>query len=143
MKKITLLGAVAFLLLGTTSYAQNWRTGGNAPCPGPQCVDNTNNILGTMGNVPINIVTNGVNRMHINQDRSQTISGYTFNANGFIGIGQNSVAPTHPNGVWNDFGPFSILHINGFGGSEVKPSGFRPWMQAGISFTAFNDFSYL
>ncbi len=56
MKKITLLGAVAFLLLGTTSYAQNWQLGGNASPP----LNSTNNTLGTLGNFPINFVTNGV-----------------------------------------------------------------------------------
>lgn len=123
------------LLSSSTMFAQPWMTGGNAAASG--------DYLGTNNNQPLLFHTFGIERVHINPNRTQTISGYTFNSNGFIGIGQNSVAPTHPNGVWNDFGPFSILHINGFGGSEVKPSGFRPWMQAGVTFTDNNDLSYV
>ena len=62
MKTRKLLGLVAMATLTTTSFSQNWITGGNAPRPGPQCVDGTNNILGPQANVPIRIQTNGIQR---------------------------------------------------------------------------------
>ena len=123
------------LLIGsTTIFAQPWQTTiGNAVPPGA--------FLGTTNNQPLNFRTNNVQRAHINGNRVETIGGYTINANGFMGLGENSVAPAHPNGVWNDFGPFSLLHLNG-SGTEVRPSGFRPWMQTGITLTDNHDLSY-
>lgn len=72
MKKITLLGAVAFLLLGTTSYAQV-TTAGNNSIPPPQFVGF--NGIGPIKdlqirndfNRPITFHTNGVQRMIINE----------------------------------------------------------------------------
>lgn len=82
---LKLAGVVAFSLFSVSTFAQNWRTGGNAPCPGPQCVDNTNNILGTIDNVPLRVITNNVQRLHINQNIGLT--------SGFIGMGNGFNAP--------------------------------------------------
>lgn len=140
MKKSILASVVVSLVLGTISYAQNWRVGGNTNA---QLGGNPPN-LGTTQNTPLNFITNGVNRMHINQNRNAAIGGvfggFNVITNGYVGIGPNT------GNIWTNKGPFSLLHLNGgqvgaFGG--VQEFGFRPWMQTGISFTAFNDFAYV
>ena len=122
------------MLTSSSTFAQ-WGLNGSPIGP--------TNWLGSTNNQPLKINTNSINRAHINPNRVETIGGYTINANGFMGLGENSVAPAHPNGVRNDFGPFSLLHLNGetASGDFAQEWGYRSWMRTGISFTTFNDFS--
>jgi hypothetical protein len=62
---LKLAGVITFSLLSVSTFAQNWRTGGNIPCPGLDCVDATNNILGPQANVPLRFHTNNTQRMTI------------------------------------------------------------------------------
>ncbi|MCB9360677.1 MAG: hypothetical protein H6587_03490 [Flavobacteriales bacterium] len=57
-----ILGFILCSSLTVSTYAQNWTLGGNASPP----LNGTNNILGTNANFPINIVTNGIQRVKVN-----------------------------------------------------------------------------
>ena len=238
MKKLNLkiVGVFIFFTLTITSFAQNWRLGGNTVFPGGgiNSVNATNNIMGTVAgaNFPINIITNGTvrmvinngatgindgkiaignnlavgftpsarlhlhqdngfnhiqftsnttiggttpilssgfhiginnaneatlrqreneamrfytrnaERMYINPNRVSTINGFTnINTTGYVGIGPNNTSPTHPNGVWDGVGPFSLLHLNGAVNSNIQ-LGYLPWMRTGITLTDDSDLSY-
>lgn len=109
MKKLILLGAVASLLYGTTVSAQSSFATTNSLIPpqflgfngtgpgGAKTLQIRNNY-----NLPIEMYTNGIQRMHINQNTGLT--------DGFIGMG---------NGFNN---PQSLLHLN-------NPTNQETWMQ--------------
>ncbi|MFB0925260.1 MAG: hypothetical protein QMB65_08260, partial [Vicingaceae bacterium] len=143
MKRLSLkiLGAVACSLLATTSFSQgnNWRINGN---------NNTTsgtNFLGTTNNQALDIRTNGIQRIHLNEDRTQNINGVNVTSNGFMGLGPNSPGLGHPSGLWSDLGPFSLLHLNGVTapGDFVFSGGFRNWMRTGITLTDQIDMAYI
>ncbi len=93
---------------------------------------------------PIKIFTTNTERMHINADNSLAmINGFdSVNTSGYVGIGLNTTGP-FPNGIWNDAGPFTLLHLNGAGSiSSNSALGYLPWMQTGITLTDNNDLSY-
>ena len=152
MKKLTIL--LAFVI-PTLSFAQpgntlHWKLGGNLGT-GIDAVNATNNILGTNINVPLRVATNGTERMIVNGQRTTqiglvgaSIGNFTVNTTGFVGIGPNTTHPLyHPNGVWTDIGPFTLLHLHGVVNSNdfATDWGYRPWMRTGVSFTGFNDFA--
>ena len=93
MKKLILLGAVAFLLYGTTSFAQT-STLGNGAIFGVQFLgfDGTGAPAKDLEirndfNRPINMYTNGIQRMKINGTNTQNIGVDTTNTDGYVGIG--------------------------------------------------------
>lgn len=158
MKKITI---VAAMLLSASLFAQQgpigpainpnvntalkanhaWYRGGNN-LGGPA---GSKNIFGTMWNSPIYTYTNGVGRGIRNGDRNQNINGFNVNTNGYMGLGPNSIGAGHNNGLWEDIGPFSLLHLNGVTapGDFVFPGGYRPWMRTGITFSDQIDLAYV
>lgn len=113
MKKLNLklAGVITFSLLSFSTFAQDWLVGGNTLLQ----MGGNPPILGTMAgnNQPLNIYTNGVQRGIRNGDRTPTINGFNVNTSGFMGIGPNSIGNGHPDGLWTDIGPFSLLHLNG------------------------------
>lgn len=73
MKRYKLLSVIALTAMLTQvnniNAQSKWRLGGNSLCPGGDCLDGTNNSLGTdaTANLPLNIITNGIQRMAINE----------------------------------------------------------------------------
>jgi hypothetical protein len=150
MKKLILLGAVASLLYGTTVSAQSSFATTNSLIPpqflgfngtgpgGAKTLQIRNNY-----NLPIEMYTNGIQRMHINQNKTlgvaNAIDGFQVNTSGFVGIGPNT------GNLWNTTGPFTLLHLNGetAPGDFAQQWGYRPWMRTGISFTDQVDYSYV
>ena len=121
-----------------------WYRGGNF------LVNGANNIFGTMAgfNSPIYTYTNGIARSVLSGNRTSTINGYTINNSGYMGLGRNSTQSTSSlpgslnNGIWNDLGPYSLLHLNG-NQNFVQEEGYRPWMKTGVTFTDNVDMSYI
>lgn len=103
MKKITLLGAVVFLLYGTTAFGQSSFATTNSLIPpqflgfngtgpgGPKTLEIRNNY-----NLPITMFTNGVQRMKITDG----------------GSGQNLGRIAMGNNLPNNFTPLSRLHLH-------------------------------
>ena len=113
MKTKSTLTLVFLFLIISFSNAQpfgHWRLGGN-PAAGVDGVNAANNVFGTIPNLPINIATNSINRLHINQNTGLT--------NGFVGIGNNFSTPT------------SLLHINGI--PNVTGEVFRTDCPGGVN----------
>lgn len=102
MKKINLklVGTVLCSLITLSSFSQFWRQGGNGAFPPGWNVSNPlNQRLGTTTNFPLRVITNGIQRMHINSDNGST--------NGFIGIGENFNSPQ------------ALVHINNNSATET------------------------
>lgn len=109
---LKLAGVFAFSLLSFSTFAQNWRVGGNTNF---QLAGNPPN-LGTTQNTPLNFITNGQQRMHINGDVSPTNQG-------FVGIGTSFSSPQ------------SRLHINEFDPSPPVNGGTACYVQWTVSAT--------
>jgi hypothetical protein len=98
---LTLLVVITSL---ATSRSQNnpyWIAGGN-PLGGVDGVTTANNVLGPIGNVPLKISSNTIQRIFVNG--GSAITG------GFVGIGPNFSAPTnllHLNAARNSFSQFT------------------------------------
>ena len=93
-------------------------------------------------NEAMRFYTRNAERMYINPNRVSTINGFTGNiTTGYVGIGPNTVNAAYPNGVWNNVGPFSLLHLNGAVNNNMQ-LGYLPWMQTGITLTDNSDLSY-
>lgn len=120
-------------------YAQFWNR-----LPGGNTI-NTNEWLGadafstiplsieTRANLPIQWRTNNVQRMRLmGTNTTGSINGYTaLNLSGHLGLG------AFTSGLVNQ--PFSLLHLDAGG---FQDSGFRPWMQSGMTITRQSDQSY-
>ena len=154
---------ICFILLSLVSFAQEnptrlgnnaqngtnaqnyWSKAGNSNS-GTPIQARGNNYFGTRWNSPIYTITDNRLRMKLNGTVSYPIDNYpSINADGYLGLGQ-SISSLHPNGLWVDKGPFSLLHLNGTQNSSgvgfTQEYGFRPWMQTGITFTGNNDLMY-
>lgn len=88
MKKLNFLKSVClicFICFSLLAKAQPpyWKLGGN-PLLGPDGLNTTNNQLGTAAgnNIPINVITNGINRFLIN-------NGGTTSTDGRVAMGNN------------------------------------------------------
>lgn len=121
MKTLKLLSIIICSILTTSTFAQNWRLGGNTVFPGGgiNSVNATNNIMGTVAgaNFPIRIVTNGIQRATINNGGAATTDGYVGladDANGFI--------PQERLHLFQQWGNVMTRYSNNFGGA---PTGFR------------------
>ena len=96
----------------------------------------------TNGTNPLFTRTNNINRMRLNGNQTQNISVYnTNNVNGYLGLG--TFIPAGGTNYWNNNSPFSQLHIVGRNGTFIQASGYRPWMQTGVTFTDNQDLSYM
>lgn len=129
MRRISLLIFTITIGCISQSFAQSSRSGvgGNMRAATPDYLgwDNTG-IAGSLQirndfNQPIQFHTNGVQRMHINEN----LTGYTYlgnniPVNGYIGIGVN---PTQI---------VSRFTITGGNNSGFGGAGIRPWMQTGV-----------
>ncbi|MBW6481680.1 MAG: tail fiber domain-containing protein [Vicingaceae bacterium] len=95
-------------------------------------------------NTPMKFFTTNRERIHVNADRTVTLDGYNVPTNGFVGIGNPSQGGILP-GLWDQRGPFSLLHLNGRTGlnSFVFAGGYRPWMRTGITFSDQIDLGYV
>ncbi|MBW6481444.1 MAG: tail fiber domain-containing protein [Vicingaceae bacterium] len=95
-------------------------------------------------NTPMKFFTTNRERIHVNADRTVTLDGYNVPTNGFVGIGNPSQGGLNP-GLWDQRGPFSLLHLNGRTGfnSFVFAGGYRPWMRTGITFSDQIDLGYV
>ena len=82
LKTIVVMASIAPLSL----FSQSWDLGGNNGVP-PNPVNNTNNTLGTLNNIPLKIATNGIQRMQINGTNTQNVGVDTTNTDGYVGIG--------------------------------------------------------
>ncbi|MCB0408842.1 MAG: tail fiber domain-containing protein [Flavobacteriales bacterium] len=106
MKPLKLTGIIVCSLLTTSTFAQNWRLGGNTVFPfgGINSVNATNNSIGTdaAANFPINFITNGIQRQIIQ--------------NG--GIGNNEGRIAMGNNLPIGFTPASRLHLHQNGGQN-------------------------
>ncbi len=138
MKTLKLFSIIVCTLITTSTFAQNWRLGGNTVFPfgGINSVNATNNSFGTVAgaNFPINFITNGIQRMIVNGSKpfaTSIINNHNMDRSGFVGIGTNgSNFLTNPN-----LGPYSLLHLNGSG---VFPNildvlGHHNWMKTGVA----------
>jgi hypothetical protein len=167
MKKRFLLIATIFIFNNEALIAQQIPTGTAPPNPLgnslPQVRDNTqrawyrggnqnvgtggnNNIFGTLWNSPIYTQTFGINRTKLNGNVNYPINGVLPPAatgrNGFMLIGQsNNLMNSSNQNIYNAFGAFSLLHLNG-AGTEVQQFGHRVWMHTGVTFTGNRDLSY-
>jgi hypothetical protein len=107
-------------------------------------INNTNEaILRQRENNAMRFYTRNTERMYINPIRTSTINGFTnINTTGYVGIGPNTASTfSYPNGVWDDVGPFSLLHLNGAVNNNTS-LGYLPWMKTGITMTDDSDLSY-
>ncbi|HRO75093.1 MAG TPA: hypothetical protein PLP27_02960 [Crocinitomicaceae bacterium] len=84
---------------------------------------------------PLLIKTNNINRSKFNGNVNYTVGGYAGARNGYmlVGIDNNSISAGNPN-IYTQKGAFSMLHLNGTG-SQYQEYGYRPWMDAGVTFT--------
>ncbi len=133
---LKLAGTLVLSLLTASTFAQNWRTGGNVPCPGPQCVDNTNNILGPIDNVPLRIITNNTQRMKLNGSLVTNLNGVlSHDVSGYFGIA--------PNGYFATNTPWSMLHLDGDNNTPYSGNGWRKWMKTGVFMKEHSDAMYV
>jgi len=111
-----------------------WYRGGNNNSTG------SNNIFGTRWNSGIYTMTNGRFRMRLNGDSFYDVNGYVANRNGYLLLGSSSGNLY----IGQNAGAVSLLHLNGQFNSSGPMSflGYRPWMQARVSFTDNNDLAY-
>jgi hypothetical protein len=132
-----------------------WFRGGNFAGGGA----GNNNLFGTALNFnsPIYTITNGALRMKLNGDFNIAgapqyfINGYNnangVNTSGYLLLGQDGQTQGGNPSLFTSKGAFSLLHLTGpqspFGGGFVQESGYRPWMQTGITFTGNNDLMYV
>ena len=82
---------IATFVFVNSLVAQHWLTSGNTNT-GP-AIDRIsgNNILGTMGNFPLNIYSGGFQQMVINTGTATStvlINGVNQNVTGYVGIGR-------------------------------------------------------
>lgn len=101
-----------------------------------------NAYLGTIQNGSFNIRTFDINRMKLNGDNSYTINSYTGQRNGYLLIGIDNNSMIGGQNIYTDKGAYSMLHLNG-NGTSYQEYGYRPWMDAGVTFTANKDLSYI
>jgi len=72
------------------------------------------------GNHPINVVTDSILRMKLNETVNYAVNnGASLSRNGYLLIGQNSPIATQNNASIYNTGVFSLLHLNGYGTSET------------------------
>ncbi|MBN9294939.1 MAG: tail fiber domain-containing protein [Flavobacteriia bacterium] len=92
---------------------------------------------------PLLFKTNAINRSKFNGIVNYNISGYNGARNGYMLVGNdnNSISAGNPN-IYTQKGAFSMLHLNGTG-SQYQEFGYRPWMNAGVTFTGNRDLSYV
>ena len=150
MKKITLL--LSSIFIGSSIYAQQpptntapggnasgrtsqrfWSRAGNLPSNG------TNNIFGTMWNSPIYSYTNGIPRMKLNGRNTYQVNGFNAERNGYLLLGRSSA--TQNPALFNNQsrGAYSVLHLTGKYGVLTQETGYRPWMQTGMTLTDNQD----
>jgi hypothetical protein len=145
IKQKAVIIAIALCLTTSLSYAQYFRLGGNsASPPADNILIPGNNFLGSQAgfNVPMNFVTNGVQRMKLNEDVSYQINRLpAINRNGYLLLGQNNNGQASGPALYNR-GAFSLLHLNGDDASSYQEVGYRNWMRTGITMTGNNDLSY-
>lgn len=112
MKKIIYLALLGFAFQASFSQ-NNWQKGGNNSAPaGSQPTIGTNNLW----NSPLNIITNGVQRM--------TILGSGGGTDGFVGIGQSFLTPQN------------LLHLN----MATNTSTFAQFTNSGTGSTSSDGF---
>jgi hypothetical protein len=144
MKKRKFWGCLAALMMTLHASAQvpDWSTGGNNIILGTEWfgADGGSTVplqIRHDANQPIEFFTNGVNRMRLLPSvPGQNINGYGgIDLTGNVGIGIFN--PLGPGNLVSR--PHSLLHLNGGG---TQDSGFRPWMQTGITMTRQTDQGY-
>jgi hypothetical protein len=118
-----------------TNNNQFWSRAGNTNNTG------TNNLFGTKWNSPIYTQTNGINRMKLNGDFTYSKNGYSQARNGYLLLGQDGAFGSGGT-VYGNRGAYSLLHLNG-AGNGLQESGYRSWMQTGITFTSNDDLAYI
>lgn len=101
--------------------------------------------LGWNGNNALEFRTNNVNRMKLNGNVNYTINGSNAARNGYLLLGGDGAGPISGTSLYNNYGAFSMLHLNGRaqGWSGMIETGYRYWMQTGITFTDNADLSYI
>jgi len=117
------------LLIPILTYAQppHWKAGGN-PVFGVDAVNAGNSILGPDGNFPLNIQTNGIQRMRLN--------GTSGASSGYLGIA--------PSGYFANNSPLSMIHLYGPDNSGFSiGGGWRNWMQTGMFSNENSDYMYI
>jgi hypothetical protein len=76
---LKLIGAIVCLSTTISSFSQNnWTINGNGNTTG------ATNFLGTTNNEPLNIKTNGIQRLHVNENRNTVLNAPP---GGGVGIG--------------------------------------------------------
>lgn len=107
---------------------------------------------GSSGVNPLLFKTNNLNRMKINGfygAGQYTVNGYVgttlgIDRSGYVLMGKDMpMSWGGPNELYSNYGAFSQLHLNGGIGADVQQFGYRPWMQAGVTFTDNQDLSYI
>ena len=139
------------ILIGSLTYAQqnptgnpgnsrDWRRGGNLAAP--PGLGGTNNIFGTMWNSPIYTYTNGVPRMKLNGRNTYQVNGFNAERNGYLLLGRSSAAQNPALFNNQSRGAYSVLHLTGKYGVLTQETGYRPWMQTGMTLTDNQDLAY-
>ncbi|HYG50951.1 MAG TPA: hypothetical protein VD905_08605, partial [Flavobacteriales bacterium] len=124
---------------GTSTLAGHaWYRGGNFSGG----VGGFKNIFGTMWNSPIHTYTNSVQRSSLNGTRTAAINGSVVNTNGYMGLGNFSTNSPLPNNIT---GPWTLLHLYGPNNhlTGFFGSGYRTWMQTGMSVYENSDHIYI
>jgi hypothetical protein len=148
-----------FMTTGPANEDNSWRmfTGANNGTERFSITTPANSddaVLSTVQNGAMMFATNGIQRLHVNENRNTVLNappgggvGIGVVSNGYVGIGPNTNSSPfgqHINGLWTDKGPYTLLHLNGaLDGEVAEDFGFRSWMKTGISFTSNIDFSYI
>ena len=108
--------------------------------------------LGTVQNGWLNVRTDNVNRLKLNETYTSNATQYdidqyttfgntntTVNTSGYLLLGQNTGFQSGGGNIY-DRGAYSLLHLNG--GAAIQQNGYRPWMKTGITFTDNQDMAY-
>jgi hypothetical protein len=142
MKKLILLGSLAFFLFGTACFGQSSSATNNSTGAtqflgfngigggGPKILELRNNY-----NLPINMFTNASHRIKINANLTTTVNGVNKQFNGFVGIS--------PNGYFNTNTPWSMLHLDGSNNTSFPGGGWRQWMNTGTFMRENSDGMYV
>jgi len=136
MQKLTILLAfVPILSFAQPGNTLHWKLGGNLGT-GIDAVNATNNILGTIPNLPLLFHTNGVQRTRLNGNLITPINGVNQNVSGFMGLS--------PNGYFANNSPITLLHLMGPDNSSFGiGGGWRKWMSTGIFINEHSDGMYV
>ena len=100
-------------------------------------------FLGFQNNFDVLVRTNNFRRIRLNSSKNYAVNGYLGNQSGYMLLGHDQGFSNNLFNVQNNNGAFSLLHLTGRDGTFVQEGGFRPWMQAGITFTDNDDLSYI